>query len=137
MISRDTMVLNISLGVLILSFSSVNILCYCKICLHTKQIEKQTSKQTKLSTGDKMRKPRAESKVARVTGMIMGSVLICYTPQFVCSFYELFPGEKSPESHYFLYWAWLFALVNSFINPFITCLQLSVIRKAVLSRIRL
>ena len=129
-LSRDTRSFNIILGVVLFTFTGVDIFCYVRIFLQTRKVETAIADQKRISGRDSERKPKTESKVARVTAMIMVNVLLCYTPQIGHSVYGLFPGEKPPESHYFLYWSWLFALVNSFINPLITFLQLSVIRNA-------
>ena len=133
-LSRNTLMFNIFIVVLIFTFSSVDMFCYFKIYVQIKRIEKQIGIQAKISTEANTSRPKSESKVARVTAAILLTVLICYTPLFGCFLYASFTGEKSRESHYFLYWSALLALLNSFMNPVISCMQLSVIRKAVFWR---
>ena len=136
-LSRNTLAFNIFIGVILLVFSPVNIFCHYKIYVQTRKIEKQISNQAKLSNGDKVHRPKSESKVARVTAVIMINVFVCYTPQLGFCLYDFFPIAKVPESYYFLYWAWILAMTNSFINPIITYRQLSVIRNAVFNKNRL
>ena len=133
-LSRNTLAFNFFIGVILLVFSPVNIFCHYKIYDQTRKIEKQISNQAKLSNGDKVHRPKSESKVARVTAMIMISVFVCYSPQLGFCLYDFFPGEKVPEGNHFLYWAWMFAKINSFINPLMTFRQLSVIRNAVFNK---
>ena len=117
-------------------FSPVDIFCHYKIYDQTRKIEKQISNQAKLSNGDKVYGRKSESKVARVTATVMTNVFVCYTPQLEFCLYDFFPGEKAPESYYFLYWAWMLAMTNSFINPIIAYNQLSVIKKAIFNKNR-
>ena len=125
----------IFIAVTILTFSLVDIFCYLRIYLQTKRIEMQIAIiQTKAFSGGNARRPKSESKVAQVTGMILLNVFLCYIPLLGCFLYEAFTGEMSRGSHHILYWAALPALLNSLLNPVISCMQLSVIRNAVLSR---
>ena len=137
MLSRNTRVFNIFIGVIIFMFSLVNTFCHFKIYVETRKIEKEIANQTRYAGGDEVNRPKPESKVARVTTAIMLNVFVCYSLQLGSSLYGSVQGEKVPESYYFLYWARLFALLNSFINPLIACTQLSVIRRAVFRRVRL
>ena len=137
MLSRNTQVFNIFIGVIIFTFSSVNVFCYYKIYVETRKVEKEIANQARLSGEDEINRPKPESKVARVTAAIMINVFVCYSPLLGSSLYGSVQGEKVHESHYFRYWAWLLVSLNSFINPLIACTQLSVIRKAVFIRIRL
>ena len=133
--SRNTQVFNIFIGAIIFIFSSVDIFCHYKIYLKTKKIEKKITNQAKSSSRVRVNRPKSESKVARVTAALMMSVFVCYGPLLGSSLYGSLPGEKAPESYYFLYWSWLFSLVNSIINPLIACTQLSVIRRTVFNSI--
>ena len=122
------------LGVTSFICMNINIYCYARIFLKTRNIEKQIRKQT-MSVGDK-RKLRSESKVARVTAMILSTVLACYAPLLILELYVVFGGKKTLAISYLLYWGWLLALANSSINPVITCSQLSVLRRAIFGQRR-
>ena len=136
--TRNTFVFNILVGAMIFTFASVDIFCYFKIYFATKKIEKQISDQARSSRRGEVNRPKSESKVARVTAMIMINVFVCYGPKFGSCLYEfILPDKKSPGRYYLLYWSAVFALINSFINPLIACTQLSVIRKAMFGRLRL
>ena len=136
-LSRSAIAFNIFIGTIILIVSSIDIFCYYKVYTKTKKIEKQIANQAKLSSGNQESRSKLESKVARVTAMAMINVFVCYTPQFGSSMYPPFSGKKSAAFSSFLYWSWVLLLMNSFINPLITYLQLTVIRKAVFGKIPL
>ena len=135
MLSRKTQEFNILVGTMTFTFTAVDILCYYKIYAKTSKIEKQIKDQAKSSGGAKESRPKFESKVARVTALMMINAFVCHTPQVGSCLYRSLSSEKSPESHHFLYWSWLLALMNSVINPLIAYMQLSVIRKAVFSKV--
>ena len=120
----------------ILLFSSLDIFIYLKIYLETKKIEGQIATHAQVPCNDETStfKPESNSKVTRVTVMILVNVILCYTPVALCYLYGLYVKDTSYQSQYVLYWSLMLAVLNSFTNPIISCLQLSVIRKAVFSR---
>ena len=137
MLSRKTQVFNTFIGTIVSTFSLVDIFCYYKIFFKTKEIENQIANQANFTRGDKESRPRLESKVTRVTAMVLINVFLCHTPSFGYHLHSSLSRDKSIEGFYFLHWALMLGLVNSFINPLIAYLQLSVIRKAVFDKFTL
>ena len=130
-LSRNFTVLSISLVVIAVTFTLVDIFCYLKIYMETKKVEKEIAVQVRIFSQGYT---KSESKVARITAMFLISVFLRYLPLTGWCLYGSFVHEKSRQSHYFLYWSVLAALLNSFTNPVISCVQLSVIRNAVFCR---
>ena len=65
--------------------------------------------------------------------MLLISVVLCYVPLAGYFLYGSFVDEISLQSSHLFYWSVLIVLLNSLTNPVISCVQLSVIRKAVFS----
>ena len=106
-----------------------NLFCNIKIFRRIKQIKQEIQEQKRNIWGRKGTK--SDSKIVRVTVMIVTSLLICYTPFATVLVYIILDGKRTTALSVSWYWGWLLSLLNSSINPVITCSQLTVIRKAV------
>eukprot|EP00112_Aurelia_sp_Birch-Aquarium-sp1_P020496 Seg5299.1 transcript_id=Seg5299.1/GoldUCD/mRNA.D3Y31 product="hypothetical protein" protein_id=Seg5299.1/GoldUCD/D3Y31 len=76
---------------------------------------------------------KTESKITKATAMIVGVIILSFVPSFAVVIWDrVVPDDKQGITFvYANYASWIFALLNSFINPIISCTQLSVLRHAV------
>ena len=108
-----------------------NLFCYMKIFRRIKKIGQDIQGQKRdLCDG---RNTIPDSKIVQVTLMIITSLLICYAPFTVVLVYVIVDIKRTTFLSITWYWAWCLTVVNSAINPLITCSQLSVIRKFIAS----
>ena len=134
MLTGKFIVFSIFIGATLVMFSVVDVFCYFRIYRETKKVERQIAVQVKVSSEDETTLLKAESRVARVTAMILINVFFCYTPMCGCMIYRSLVDYEPIKAKYFSYWAALNVYLNSFTTPLISCLQLSVIRRAAFSR---
>ena len=112
-----------------LCFELICLVCYSRVYLEARRIRKQIRTEQKRLDTQSTRKTK--SNLMFTTCLIILSFFCCHAPfQLVCLFklhnVNVLPG-------YSVYWGWTIAHLNAFINPLITCCQLSVIRNDVLS----
>ena len=128
-IARDNEVFHAFIGILSLLLFSMTILCYILIFKEVRKIEKEMMKNQTASHEDR-KKIKSESKVAKATAIILAAFVICFTPILFFNFSVAFIKENVTSLSIAQYWGWLLVLSNSFLNPFIVCRQLTVLRKS-------
>ena len=117
-------------GSLVVILLAVTATCYCRIFREVRRIElEMMTHQT--ASFEERRKIQSESKVAKATVIILLAVVACYSPMLFLDLSFALVGEQTTSFAIALYWAWLLALVNSFVNPMIACRQLTVLRRPV------
>ena len=108
---------------------ALEIICYARIIREVKRME--ASMNNMLRTVDENFK--IESKITKATAVIVGVIVLSFLPSLVMTIWDMVvPDDKRGIVFvYANYTSWIFALLNSFINPIISCTQLSVLRNAV------
>ena len=130
MITKNNSVFHGVVGILSLILFSMTVLCYVLIFREVRKIEREMMKSQTASYQDR-RKIKSESKVAKATAIILAAVVACFSPLLFIELFIAFNGEQTTLVSIALYWGWFFALFNSFLNPFIACRQLTVLRRPV------
>ena len=105
-----------------------NFYCYFKILTHTRRIRNEiTSTRRRLGSQSN----RRESSLALTGVLLLVSMCICYYPLVIRATITA-SGVTSSISDYLQCWTWNLTSANSCFNAFITCYQLSHLRRAVL-----
>ena len=108
---------------------ALEIICYTRIIREVKRME--ATMNNMLRTVDENFK--IESKITKATAMIVGVIVLSFLPSLVMTIWDMVVSDdkKGIVFVYANYTSWIFALLNSFLNPIISCTQLSVLRNAV------
>ena len=108
---------------------TLEIICYVRIIREVKRIE--SSMKNMLRAVDENFK--IESKITKATAVIVGVIVLSFLPTFIMTIWDMaVPNDKQGSFFaYANYTSWILALLNSCINPIISCTQLSVLRNAV------
>ena len=130
LITKDNNTFYGILGCLSVTLFAATVISYIRIFREVRRIEKEIMIHQTASYEDR-KKIKSESKVTKATVIILVVVITCYSPALFFDFYFAFIGKKTKSASIGLYWAWLLALSNSFVNPWIACRQLTMLRKAV------
>ena len=134
-VTKNNQVFHGIVGFLSLLLFSMTILCYILIFKEVRKIEKEMMKN-QTATREDRKKIKSESKVAKATAIILAAFVVCFTPMLFIHIYVAFIGSKTTSLSIALYWAWLLSLLNSFVNPFISFRQLTVLRRPVVAMLR-
>ena len=116
--SADDTILYSCVIFLVVVGTVVNIYCYFRILLRARKVRRQI--QSEAARFGQQQSSERDKSLLRVGSLIVISMTICYTPIATNSLANL-AGLKSEGIDYALCWAWTLAMVNSLINPIITC----------------
>ena len=115
--------------VVTLAGAIVNLLAYSRIIARARRVRVQIhSEQVRFGHGVIRARDR---NLAYIGGLITFSILICYTPGGAVMFLSTF-GYNTKKYDQALCWAWTLMMMNSLLNPIITCCFCSYIRAQVL-----
>eukprot|EP00112_Aurelia_sp_Birch-Aquarium-sp1_P022859 Seg6591.1 transcript_id=Seg6591.1/GoldUCD/mRNA.D3Y31 product="Trace amine-associated receptor 1" protein_id=Seg6591.1/GoldUCD/D3Y31 len=131
-ISRDNQIFSGIFGTSALVMSVGTIVSYGKIFKEVKRIEKQIACQGVVMSADDI-KFKSESKVSKATVIILFTFLTCFAPGSVLTFCNSIAGETTYIADVLIYWFWVLALLNSFLNLLVICRQLSVFRRSLVN----
>lgn len=130
MISKNNQLFNGIVGIVALPSLVATIIIYALIFKEVKRIENMSiCKDVVTSPNDG--KFQSESKVSKATAIILVVFVTCFGPLILLNFSTTVMGRTTYSAHVALYWCWFLALVNSFLNPFVICRQLTVLRRPV------
>ena len=130
-LAKDNEVFHGFMGILKLLLFAMTIICYILIFKQVRKVEREMMKNQTASLEDR-KKIKSESKVAKATAIILAAFVVCFTPILFFNFSVAFTRKQTTALSIAQYWGWLLALSNSFINPFIVCRQLTVLKKPVI-----
>ena len=130
LITKDNNTFYGILGCLSVTLFAATVISYIRIFREVRRIEKEMMTHQTASYEDR-KKIKSESKVTKATVIILVVVIICYSPALLLNVHFAFIVKKTISSCIALYWAWLLALSNSFVNPWIACRQLTILWKSV------
>ena len=131
LITRNNSIYHGTVGSLSLTLYFATMICYIRMFKEVRRIEREMMTHQTASYEDR-KKIKSESKVAKATLIILVAVVICYSPGLFLHFYVAVSGKKKTSFSIANYWAWLLAMLNSFVNPLIACRQLTVLRRPVI-----
>ncbi len=134
LVTENSKLFHAILGSVSVLLFCVNIFVHLKVFREVRRIEKDIANQQ--VSREERRKVKSNSKVAKTTTLILLSVVTCYAPLLLHQFYSVFYDASTQFLDDSLYWVWMLALVNSSINPLVTCSQLSFLRKVVIQYVR-
>ncbi len=127
-ITEDVLFYQVCIAFVGIILPILNYYCYFKILTHTRRIRNEiTSTRQRLGSQSN----RRESSLALTGALILVSMCICYMP-FVVRVTITASGVTSSISDYLQCWTWNLTSANSCLNAFITCYQLSHLRRAIL-----
>ena len=109
--------------------SALIILCYTKILLRARKVRRQIEAEAERFGHQRM--TDKDRSLLLIGCFIMISFFVCYAPFFLRYFFVIFEVEGH-VLEYSICWEWLLAMLNSFVNPVISCIFHSPIRRTVL-----
>ena len=111
----------------------VNIYCYFRIIWRARSIRRQIA--TEAARFGRTRTSEGEKNVAKIGGLILISMTVCYIPIVV--FNVLATHEiYSSEDNIFYCWGYALSQLNCFLNPVISCIFNPPVKKKVLEILR-
>ena len=113
--SMTLYVINIFFG--LLSFAVI-IFCYSKIFIRARSIRRKIEAEAERYGHHRM--SEKDKNLLFLGGLIIISFFVCYLPFFARMSFEIF-AVTSHVLDYTLCWEWFFAMLNSLINPAISC----------------
>lgn len=128
LVTKNSRLFNGILGASTLILFIVTVVIYLRILKEVRRIEKHSVIAVSVSSDVKF---KSESKVTKVTAMILCTFGICFGPMVILSSCMAIIDKSIYSIDITLYWFWALALLNSFFNPVVICRQLSALRKSV------
>ena len=129
-----SVVINGLIGTSIIIVVSLNLFCYLRILLRARKVNMQIRNEaTRFGQATINSTSR---RYIYIGGLIIVSMVICFSPMVVDKFSQVFGGKKDSDTKNkygnFVCWKWTLILLNSFINPVITFSFCPDVRRSVL-----
>eukprot|EP00795_Rhopilema_esculentum_P016256 gene16256-7638_t len=110
--------------------SALIILCYTKILLRARKVRRQIEAEAERFGHQRL--TDKDRSLLLIGGFIIISFFVCYAPFFSKYFFIIFEVEGHVLK-YSICWEWLLVMLNSLVNPVISCIFHSPIRRTILS----